>query len=273
MAVNKYAKDYRLTDSLDEHGRIRTETEYRSDKLSVTVTRYTEHPYSDKKLVYYVADIYLQDLSSFRTAAAYGFPKTGHKTMEAVASNVGALLAVNGDYYAGTTNSLIIRNGVIYQKSMVSDREVCILYRNGTIGVYQPGDLDLSALDYDDIWQAWQFGPYLINADGTPRTDLVNVRNGKLNPRTVLGYYEPGHYCFVVVDGRSKASVGLDFTDLAKLMVDLGCKQAYNFDGGATSQMYWNDTVYNVPSGNRFQVDILYLAEPTGDAPESEPDA
>ena len=28
MAGKKYAKDYRLTDSLDERGRIRTETEY-----------------------------------------------------------------------------------------------------------------------------------------------------------------------------------------------------------------------------------------------------
>lgn len=81
----------------------------------------------------------------------------------------------------------------------------------------------------------------------------------------MLGYYEPGHYCFVVVDGRVKHSAGLNMENLAKLMADLGCKQAYNFDGGDTSQMYWNGAICNTPSGNRSQVDIIYLVEPTGE--------
>lgn len=241
---------------------IRTETEYRSDKLSLTVTRYTENPLFQKKLVYYVVDFYIQDITSLETAAAYGFPNTGHLPMKKVASGVNAILAVNGDYYAGKRNTLIIRNGIVYQDKKVDDREICILYKDGTVDVFKPKELDLKSLDYDSIWQAWQFGPYLIEPDGSPRTDMTGVRNQPANPRTVLGYYEPGHYCFVVVDGRSKTSEGLTLVELAQLMVSLGCKQAYNFDGGATSQMYWNGEIANVPSAERSQVDIIYLIEP-----------
>ena len=244
---------------------VRTETEYRSDRLSITVTRHEENPYTDKKLVYYVADIYLQDLSSLRTAAAKGFPSTEHMEMTKLASGVDAILAINGDYYAGAKHTLIIRNGIVYQNSLVNNRETCILYKDGTIEVFRVKELDLKKLDVDRVWQAWQFGPFLINEDGTPRTDFSRARNYPENPRTVLGYYEPGHYCFVVVDGRGNDSAGLNMEDLAKLMVDLGCKQAYNFDGGATSQMYWNNSIYNAQNGNRYQVDIIYLVEPTGD--------
>ena len=132
--------------------------------------------------------------------------------------------------------------------------------------MFSGNGFDIKSIDCDTVWQAWQFGPYLINEDGTARTDFSKARNYPENPRTVLGYYEPGHYCFVVIDGRSAHSAGLNMTDLAKLMADLGCRQAYNFDGGATSQMYWNGAILNKPCGNRYQVDILYLVEPVGDA-------
>ena len=37
------------------------------------------------------------------------------------------------------------------------------------------------------------------------------------HPRTAIGYFSPGHYCFVVVDGRGlNSSNGLLLDDLAK---------------------------------------------------------
>ena len=86
----------------------------------------------------------------------------------------------------------------------------------------------------------------------------------------MFGYYEPGHYCFVVVEGRTKNSEGLTFWDLAKLMVDLGCTQAFNLDGGATSVLYWDDRICNETSGERSQVDIIYLVEPEDTAANPE---
>lgn len=69
------------------------------------------------------------------------------------------------------------------------------------------------------------------------------------HPRTALGYYSPGHYCFVVVDGRQSGySSGILLKDLGTLMEQLGCTLAYNFDGGASSQMVVNNALLNRPS-------------------------
>ena len=136
--------------------------------------------------------------------------------------------------------------------------------------VFTAEEFDLEA-DFFNVWQGWQFGPYLIEEDGTPRADYPNYSIRVNNPRTVLGYYEPGHYCFVIVEGRQgKYSRGLTLSTLAELMVDLGCQQAYNMDGGNSSQLYWNHKLYNKPSGSylRGLSDIIYIAEPVGDVPD-----
>lgn len=135
--------------------------------------------------------------------------------------------------------------------------------------VFTAAEFDLE-MDYTDVWQGWQFGPYLIEEDGTPRTDFSNYGIRVNNPRTVLGYFEPGHYCFVVVEGRQgKYSRGLTLSNLAQLMVDIGCTQAFNLDGGASTQLYWNSKLYNKPSGPvlRGLSDIIYICDPVGDVP------
>ena len=100
-------------------------------------------------------------------------------------------------------------------------------------------------------------GPALLDADGKS-TEIRHALAGP-NPRTAIGYYEPGHYCFVVVDGRGE-SFGISLNNLSILMHDLGCVAAYNLDGGASAQMYWNGAIINAPSGkNRAISDIIYL--------------
>ena len=85
------------------------------------------------------------------------------------------------------------------------------------------------------------------------------------NPRTAIGYYEPGHYCFVVVDGRGE-SVGVTLSSLSRLMEDLGCKAAYNLDGGDSAQLWWNGEIVSAASNtSRVIGDIIYLL-PEGEA-------
>ena len=56
-------------------------------------------------------------------------------------------------------------------------------------------------------WQAWTFGPALLNTDGSVLTSFASTnRIISANPRTAIGYYEPGHYCLVVVDGRGESA-------------------------------------------------------------------
>jgi exopolysaccharide biosynthesis protein len=77
----------------------------------------------------------------------------------------------------------------------------------------------------------------------------------------VIGYYEPGHYAFVIVDGRTKYySEGMTFTEVSAFMAELGCKVAYNLDGGQSAQMVLEDNLVNMPAnGGRRVGDIIYL--------------
>ena len=61
------------------------------------------------------------------------------------------------------------------------------------------------------------------------------------HPRSAVGYFEPGHYCFIVVDGRQDHSHGLTISELAKVFEELGCKAAYNLDGGGSAQILVNN--------------------------------
>ena len=174
--------------------------------------------------------------------------------------------------YYSHGKGLLIRNGEVYRTKAAQNRDICILYKDGTMQTFTSKEYN-SKMDLSTVWQAWQFGPYLIEDDGTPRKNFNGYGINPLNPRTVLGYYEPGHYCFVIVEGRrgKSYSAGLTLRDLAQLMVDLGCSKAYNMDGGGSTQLYWNNEIFNKPSGTSLRPipDIVYISEPY---PEDESD-
>ena len=65
----------------------------------------------------------------------------------------------------------------------------------------------------------------------------------------------------VVVDGRGE-SAGITLPQLSQLFSDLGCKAAYNLDGGNSSIMVWQDEIINQPSGGgRESSDALLITE------------
>ena len=84
-----------------------------------------------------------------------------------------------------------------------------------------------------------------------------------LNPRSGFGYFEPGHYCFVVVDGRDRGySRGVTPQEFSQIFKDLGCVAAYNMDGGESAIMSFNDEVVNLPfQDGRGLSDCLIIKE------------
>ncbi|HOO27432.1 MAG TPA: phosphodiester glycosidase family protein [Lachnospiraceae bacterium] len=114
-------------------------------------------------------------------------------------------------------------------------------------------------------YQAWTFGPALLNDDGTAITDFsgISKRMENKNPRSAIGYYEPGHYCLVLVDGRSKGySCGMTMEELSELFEELGCSTAYNLDGGKSSVMTFQDEIVNQPyEGGRESSDCILIKE------------
>ena len=82
---------------------------------------------------------------------------------------------------------------------------------------------------------------------------------------------EPGHYLFVLVDGRDEGySKGATFPELAEIMVNEGCSVAYNLDGGRSAvmaaEMDGQIAHVNQPYKNgRGISDIIYVSSQKGD--------
>ena len=248
----KFADKY--TDSV-----IVTENSYSSPNISITVT---EETLDRGRITYYLADIYVRDIACFQTALAKNTFGSGYRDSIAdMAALHNALLAVNGDYYGKTNEGVMIRNGVVYRANP-TDCDVCVLYADGTMRVMAGSAFSLEEAVQDGAWQAWTFGPALLDTDGGVLTAFSSTnRIISANPRTAIGYWEPGHYCLVVVDGRGE-SAGITLPQLSQLFYDLGCTAAYNLDGGNSSIMVWQDAVINDPSGGgRESSDALLIAE------------
>lgn len=249
----KYAEKFTDGEVIcDENG-------YRSADVCIEISRH-EMYVGRYPVKYCVADIYIQNISSFRCAIA---ENESHKeTVVNMARANNAIVALSGDYFLHHGSGLAIRNGVVYREKLHRDQDVCVLYADGTMETYFKGQVDLDYIYSKTPFHAWSFGPKLLN-NGQPMTEF-NTSVETWNPRAAIGYYEPGHYCFVIVDGRQEGySYGLLMKDLSKLMYDLGCTEAYNLDGGMTAMMAYNGELYSQPcGGGRKNCDILYIAEP-----------
>jgi len=224
---------------------------YQSDTIRIAIRK--EQNYGS---TYFVADVWVKNIEAFRTAFAKGSYGRGQHEMPLDAANrAHAIFAVSGDYYGARDEGVVVRNGQLYRDVMGND--VCILRNDGTMQVYQKGSF--SSIDTIDetVWQAWAFGPALVENGVVSDTSGSKIR--VKNPRCAIGYYEPGHYCLIVVDGRQKGySDGMTLDELAQTFATLGCETAYNLDGGATAMMVFQGAVVNQPTnGGRTSSDII----------------
>jgi len=228
---------------------------YSDDNLRIVIT---EH-HTDYA-VYFVADVWVRDIHSFQTAFAGGKFRGGYDLPSDIASQVGATLAISGDSCGSSTEGIVIRNGDLYRDTIADD--VCILYLDGTMETYYEADFDLDTAIARGAYQGWSFGPKLIDNGEIPESyNSTNVIIKDPAPRAALGYYEPGHYCLVSVDGRQgDYSRGMSLSELSQAMIDLGCKDAYNLDGGQSVMMVFQGNIIGKPyNGGRNISDIIYF--------------
>ena len=244
---------------------VDTDDTYRDETRSITVTRCETTEITGKTLVYFVADIYVTDAECIRRGIhGKSFTDRDMLPINKLSEEHNAILAMSGDYCEFGDNGYVVMNGEFQYQSKKLNRDLCVLFRDGEMKTYSPKDISIEALEARGVWQTWNFGPMLLDENGEPLTsfnspDFVEERN----PRAAIGYYEPGHYCFVLVDGRQRGySMGMTFDELAALMKELGCTCAYNLDGGLSAQIAWHSQRINQPGANRALVDILYIPYP-----------
>ncbi|MGI6117263.1 MAG: phosphodiester glycosidase family protein [Bilifractor sp.] len=242
-----------------------TDTSYEADGVSISIT--TERV--DNTTVY-IADIVLDDPSRLMSGLANGsFGRNVTETTSEIAGEVGAILAINGDYYGSRNSGYVMRNGYLYRSTQSSDsgQEDLVIYEDGTMDIIQESEVTAEELEADGAVQIYSFGPGLVE-DGEIAVDSGDEvqRAQQSNPRTAIGMIDVGHYVMVVADGRTSESTGLSLSSLASVMQDLGCTVAYNLDGGGSTTMYFNGEVINNPTSNgktikeRSVSDIVYVA-------------
>jgi exopolysaccharide biosynthesis protein len=232
----------------------KTTTSYRSSHVSLTIEKI-----QTAGVTYYLSDVYVADLKYFQSALADDtFGKGHHDTTDELARQKNAILAINGDYYSNNAGP-VVRNGILYREQ--SYKDVLVMYLDGSMQTYTAGEFDLDKIKAEGAWQVWTFGPMLLSG-GQPM-QLFNSSVTPDNPRTAIGYYEPGHYCLIVVDGRQPGySNGYSLKEMSQLFYSLGCKVAFNLDGGQSSEMAFMGQLANHPyKGGRATSDAVIIVE------------
>ncbi len=241
---------------------IITDNYYSDGNITITITEYREND-----TTIYVADVVLSSPEYLKTAfAKSSYGKNVTEKTSSIAERVGAILAINGDYYGAQETGYVIRNGVLYRSKGSSDNEDLVIYSDGSFEIISEGDVTAEELLENGAVQVLSFGPALVQNGKISVTEDEEVGKAKTsNPRTAIGIIDDLHYVFVVADGRTDESAGLSLYELAEFMQDLGVETAYNLDGGGSSTMVFNGEVINNPtsSGNSIKErkvsDIVYI--------------
>ena len=112
-----------------------------------------------------------------------------------------------------------------------------------------------TGFDWTKIDQSIGGGPFLVR-DGRISVDAKaqgfnDAFENKRHPRTAIGRSADGDIWIAVVDGRQKISDGATLSEMAKVMLDLGCTEAANLDGGGSSAINVFGQTLNRPSDGK----------------------
>jgi exopolysaccharide biosynthesis protein len=246
--------DGKFADKFVTGSPVLTDTSYQSERVAIFITRVVDDSktIADHTFNYFMADVYLQNMEDLRSAPAKSWEKkwdSGQDWLKNIAKANDAIFAVSGDFTLTRKQGLVTRNGEVLRAEHDPKYDVGVIYLDGHMETFTAQDTPVAELTSDpNVWQILGFGPELLDKDGQPKTSFNDPKSvSPANIRNAVGYFEPGHYCFVYVppylgpkDKKPKDDSCIELEGLSKLMYSLGCVRAYNLDGGATAGMYFN---------------------------------
>ncbi|MDR3051759.1 MAG: phosphodiester glycosidase family protein [Oscillospiraceae bacterium] len=226
---------------------------YATPTLRVEILRKTDPAIP---MTWYEADVwctpdeplYMAANSDSWTTLSYGAP-------EDIAKRVHAPFAISADYYPYRINrdlpvGIVIRGGHVVSSTTLRDGtsrfpnlDTMAILPDGSLKVYRNNEL--TAKEYLDMGarDVLCFGPLLVR-DGQASPTLGD-RKSTPQPRLALGMVEPGHYVSILVEGRIENSEGTYLPVLADMMLQKGCTEALNLDGGQTAVMLFMGEAVN----------------------------
>ena len=219
---------------------------YVSDTLCVEIVRrQTTKP----KRTWYEAEIYAKDGTIFQ-ALPYSYEKrmTSLAYPYRIAREHKTVFAINGDFShlrisKKAKPGILIRGGEIVSnntgtknRKQFPNLDTLAIFPDGRMQTFWSDDL--TAEEYVEMGaeDVLAFGPLLIK-DGV-LNDSVLDRYGRENAqRTAIGMVEPGHYFAIMMEGRHNGSKGCNIRYMGERLLELGCTEALNLDGGQSSAM------------------------------------
>ncbi len=216
---------------------------YRSDILSVEARRevitVSEGWAKDQPVTCYIAHVYTRDYDSF-------YPTFADNRKNGLVRADPVDMALRHKSVIWCTGDNLIQSESEQKGVLIRDGRVYSQNRAKNVMAYYPDTMAFKIFSIRDtdamtLWESgaqnvfsFQWGPDLI-VDG--QISAGAVKNQR-NPRCGVGMVEPGHYVIFVADGRQPGySVGLMLNEMAELMLNEGCTQAFNLDGGISTSL------------------------------------
>ncbi len=218
-------------------------------------------------VVWRIAWVEIASPTQLRTAYAGKTIKkdtTGLVTVMAKQHN--AIVAINGDNYTNETakHSFIYRMSEKRQAKLNKQKDILIIDESGDFHTFiKSAGADTFEKDTGhQIANAFMFGPALVHNYEVLKTDKnYNFNPSGREPRCAIGQLDTLSYVLVVADGRGNSgSEGATHQELAEFMASLGCREAYNLDGGNSAIMVYNNEIYNYKARERDVADVIYFA-------------
>ncbi len=161
--------------------------------------------------------------------------KYGNPTSEQYIENYNVIAATNGagfDMSTGEPGGLLVMGGVEYHS----------INANGFFGILKDGTPIIATTDeYNNKYKGQvaegiaAFGATLVKDGKIVVTASDNYKSNRAS-RTAVGITKTGKVVLMVLDGRQEPfSCGGSYEEIAQIMLEAGCYNAVNLDGGGSS--------------------------------------
>jgi len=246
-----------------------SEAEYYIDKSILTITWKSEIGHH----VVNFSEVVISHPSQFRKYLTENkFASEKRKTVSSISSELNAVVGMSADYYAYRHIGAVVQNRIIYRDNLI-ELDNCFVDETGNLLFLERNSITeehfSNYIDQNNIVFSLSFGPILVK-DSELYTDYrKGYPIGQIYgdyARAAIGQLGEKHYLLCTIDGGAismgKKREGATVEEMAVIMHNMGCINAYTLDGGQTATMTVNGKVFNkVGYGSERPVsDIIFFA-------------
>lgn len=226
----------------------------------------------EKRVLYgasaFFADVKIKHPSQFRKQWSNGdYNSIKRQLPSTMFANSNGVVGMSADFYKFRRYGVIVQYGmVLCDKRCGHPLDVLVVDYEGNFHIWDDKELSshISKNGADDIMLSFTFGPALVIDGKVTKISGRRYKDHSLGEleqvvgRAAIGQLGELHYLLCTV-----SKPGMTCQDIADLMGEKGCINAYNFDGGQSGTLMFNGQVYNeiaYRGVERPMSDIIYFA-------------